>query len=112
MKKLLIATAVLAIAATAPVLAADNMSTDAKATMMTKHFFPKMDTNGDGMVSKEEHDAAGTKMFAEADTNGDGNVSMDEMKAMKKKEIEEMMAEKGTTTSSSSTTTTKTMMKK
>ena len=115
MKKLLIATAVIAIAATAPALAADKMmmSDDAKATMMTKHYFSKIDTNNDGMISKEEHTAFGEKMFAEADANGDGNISMDEMKAMKMKEMADMKAEKGAVTSSSTTsTTTKTMMKK
>lgn len=43
--------------------------------------FKMMDSNGDGMVSAEEHAAAVTKMFGEMDTNGDGNVTAAEMDA-------------------------------
>lgn len=47
-------------------------------------WFNKMDTNGDGMISKAEHDAFGDRMFNEADTNNDGVISRQEMAAAKK----------------------------
>ena len=35
----------------------------------------KLDTNGDGMISAQEHDAGATAMFQEADADGDGSVT-------------------------------------
>ena len=49
------------------------------------HWLAKMDTDGDGMVSRSEHDAFAEKMFHEADTNNDNMLSRDEMLAQKKK---------------------------
>lgn len=43
--------------------------------------FKMMDTNGDGMISADEHAAGVTKMFGEMDSNGDGNVTAAEMDA-------------------------------
>ena len=40
----------------------------------------KMDTNGDGAISAEEHAAGAAQRFAIMDTNGDGKISADEMK--------------------------------
>jgi len=42
-------------------------------------WFNKMDTNGDGKISRAEHDAFGTRMFNEADANNDGMLSRDEI---------------------------------
>ena len=51
--------------------------------------FQMMDSNGDGVVSADEHAAMAAERFAAMDTNGDGKVSSDEMDAhrseMKKK---------------------------
>ncbi len=41
----------------------------------------KMDTNGDGQVSRAEHTAGAQRMFAELDTNRDGVVTATEMEA-------------------------------
>lgn len=41
----------------------------------------RLDTNGDGQITKEEAEAAKAARFAEADTNGDGGLSMAEMQA-------------------------------
>lgn len=53
-----------------------------------KHF-EKMDTNGDGVVSREEFDAKHDEMFSKMDANGDGNVTKEEMKAAHKARMEE-----------------------
>ncbi len=44
----------------------------------------KIDTDGDGAVSKDEFMAHAEKKFAKKDKNGDGVLSSDEMKRMKK----------------------------
>ncbi len=90
MKNVLLIAGFLA-AAISPAFAADDMSVDDKAKMMTEYFYPKMDKNSDGKVTKAEHDAAGTIMFMKADANKDGAVSKDEMMAMKKEELTDMM---------------------
>lgn len=41
--------------------------------------FEKMDTNGDGLISRSEHAAGVQRMFAEMDTSGDGVVTVREM---------------------------------
>lgn len=41
--------------------------------------FEKVDTNGDGVVSKEEFMSAHEKMFAKMDKNDDGSLSKEEM---------------------------------
>jgi Ca2+-binding EF-hand superfamily protein len=41
--------------------------------------FAKMDTDGNGQISREEHAAGTERMFAEIDTNGDGVVTATEM---------------------------------
>lgn len=43
--------------------------------------FEAMDSNGDGMVSKDEFMAAHMQRFEKMDTNADGNVSKDEIEA-------------------------------
>ncbi len=55
----------------------------------TQFFFEKMDSDGNGMVSKAESDAFGAKMFNEADTNKDQFLSLAEVKAHKMKKKEE-----------------------
>lgn len=70
------------------------MHTDEMAKMKTEMAMKKMDTNGDGMISKAEHDSFGNKMFTDADSNKDGSLSSDEVMAAKKKEIDEMKAMK------------------
>ena len=45
--------------------------------------FKMMDTDGDGRVSRAEHQAAAKKMFTECDANHDGVVTADEMESAK-----------------------------
>ncbi|MBN8787333.1 MAG: EF-hand domain-containing protein [Terrimonas sp.] len=51
--------------------------------------FKKLDTDGDGKISKDEADKAEHKMikdhFSEIDTNADGYISKEEFKAFKPK---------------------------
>lgn len=51
---------------------------------MCKKKMKKMDTDGDGSVSKDEFMAHAEKKFAHKDKNGDGVITRDEMKRMKK----------------------------
>ena len=44
--------------------------------------FKLMDANGDGQVTRAEHNAAARKMFTEADANRDGTLTAAEMDAM------------------------------
>jgi len=47
--------------------------------------FKKMDTNGDGKISADEHAAAAKKMFDLADANHDGKLSPEELSAAHEK---------------------------
>lgn len=46
-------------------------------------FFEKIDTNGDGVISKAEHDAHSAERFKKMDRNGDGQITKDEIEAGK-----------------------------
>lgn len=56
---------------------------DRKARMIEK-----LDTNGDGAISKAEVEAAKAAKFAEADANGDGSLTMAELEAFHEAERE------------------------
>lgn len=45
--------------------------------------FEKMDTNGDGKISRVEHSSGAERMFAEMDADGDGIVTASELKSKK-----------------------------
>ena len=47
-------------------------------------FLKKLDTNGDGAVSKDEFMSKQEEHFSKMDADGDGSVTADEMKAAKK----------------------------
>ncbi|MDW3095499.1 MAG: EF-hand domain-containing protein [Gammaproteobacteria bacterium] len=51
---------------------------------MCKKKMKKMDTDGDGSVSKDEFMAHAEKKFSRKDKNGDGIISAEEMKRKKK----------------------------
>ena len=91
MKKLLAIAAVSIICLSAPAQA-NEKNIDGWAKRATEYFFPKIDTDKNGMISKSEHQAFADNMFKDADTNGDEMISRDEMMAMKKKEKMEMRA--------------------
>lgn len=64
---------------TTPVLALDSKPPAQPAPK--DGYFQKIDTNADGVVSKEEWLARGEQKFAEMDANRDGKLSKEEMKA-------------------------------
>jgi Ca2+-binding EF-hand superfamily protein len=63
---------------------------EAKIEKKADMWFSKIDTDGNGSITKAEHTAFGDKMFDETDTNDDGSISREELKAHKKKKEEEM----------------------
>lgn len=52
-----------------------------------KGMIKQMDSNGDGIVSKEESLAFVEMLYSTADTDGDGNLTIDEMRAHHKAEM-------------------------
>lgn len=82
MKKfLMLGTALVALGAISPAFA----SPDDKGPGKGDRFFAKMDTDGDGVVSKSEFEAHGDEMFSKMDGNGDGKIEKDEAKAAHEK---------------------------
>ena len=47
------------------------------------HMFKKIDTDGNGVITKAEHDAFSNKKFDEIDANKDGQVTKEEGKAFR-----------------------------
>ena len=47
--------------------------------------FAKIDTNGDGAVSREEFLAVAAERFSKMDADGNGSLSKEEMKSRRKK---------------------------
>lgn len=80
MKKLILP---LLIAALAMPVAA--MACPGKGDAKRGAHFQKMDTNGDGVVTADEHAAMAAQRFTKMDADGDGKVTRDEMKAGWKK---------------------------
>ena len=86
MKKLLMLSALVLTVGAAPALAGDYEGKgDHKGKMFEKH-----DTNGDGVISKEEFLDHATNRFSEMDANDDGEVSKEEAKAAHDKMREQM----------------------
>lgn len=88
MKKVTLA-AILASTATLGVAgyaAADHHRGHGKGQMIEK-----LDTDGDGQITKAEVEALKAEKFAEADANGDGGLSLDELEAFHEAERERRM---------------------
>jgi Ca2+-binding EF-hand superfamily protein len=52
-----------------------------RAAAIAAHMFQRMDTNGDGQVTREEADDAGKRLFDKFDRNADGAVTHEEAEA-------------------------------
>ncbi len=87
MNKLLATTALLLMCSAIPAFAMDDMMMNKDMKMMCEKKFDMMDTNKDGMISMEEHEAGAKMMFMDADINHDNMVSKDEHMAMMKKDM-------------------------
>ena len=90
MTKFFAAAALMLMCSSIPAFAMDDMMMNKDMKMMCEKKFDMMDTNKDGMISMEEHEAGAKMMFKDADTNGDGMVSKDEHMAMMKKDMSMM----------------------
>lgn len=86
MKKLTIPAIAMTVAMSAGVALADHHKGD------WEEKFRAADTNGDGVVSREEFHAAfpdkGEERFAKIDANGDGVITLEEKKAHKEQKKE------------------------
>ena len=58
---------------------------DSSQGNMYDKMFKAMDTNSDGMVTRDEFNAFGAKKFKEMDVNNNGQITLEEMKAPHKK---------------------------
>lgn len=86
MKKLMM----MAVAAT--VLAAPGAMANQKDGHKDGMWFSKVDTNGDGMISKSEHEKASAEKFAKLDANNDGQITQEEARAAQEKMKQEKPA--------------------
>jgi hypothetical protein len=92
MKKTLAVLSVLTLCSATSAFAMNHMKqmdTDHIKMMVGKHM-KMIDTNGDGLISKEEHKLGAEKMFKDCDANGDNMVSKQEMINKKMKEMKDM----------------------
>lgn len=80
MKKLLMLSAVLLTASAVPAFADSHGGKHHKGKMFEKH-----DTNGDGVISKDEFLGHAQERFSKMDADGNGEVSKEEAKAAHEK---------------------------
>jgi hypothetical protein len=83
MKKILMLTAAFMMFQSLPVLADDHEGGHEGKPKMERAI--KGDTNGDGMISKDEFLSKAQERFGTTDANGDGNIDRDEAKAAHEK---------------------------
>lgn len=88
MKKLLAFTAVALAMSMTPALADNHSDKGGKGKMFEKH-----DTNGDGVISKDEFMSHAEERFGGIDADGNGEISQDEAKA-KRAEMKDKMKER------------------
>ncbi|MEM6812093.1 MAG: EF-hand domain-containing protein [Pseudomonadota bacterium] len=102
MKKILMLTAAGFMIQAAPVLAEDHGDHKAHGKKdKMQAVFQETDTNGDGMISRDEYlshvQKKASEKFAEKDTDGDGNITMEESKSHyqeRRGEMKEKMKER------------------
>lgn len=89
MKKIVTLMSMTALCLSAPAFANDMDDKD-HLEKKVKFCLQKADTNGDGMISRAEHDTVSAQMFTQSDTDNNGSISLDELRVAKKKEKQEM----------------------
>jgi Ca2+-binding EF-hand superfamily protein len=72
-----------ATAGTTGATAPSGTTASGSATMSANDMFRSMDSNNDGALTAEEHQAAMRDKFSKMDTNGDGNLSEAELQSAK-----------------------------
>jgi Ca2+-binding EF-hand superfamily protein len=94
--KTVLAAAILSLVPAALIAAAANTSPPASGHWGEHGVFKSFDTNGDGVVTKEEAQAAANarvdKIFADLDTNHDGQITQEEVQAARAARRAEMEA--------------------
>lgn len=83
MKFLTIPAMAVALSLSAGTALADHHKSGGKDRM--GHYFTKMDSNKDGVITRAEFTAKSNKMFDKLDMNNDGKVTREEAKQAKKK---------------------------
>jgi hypothetical protein len=74
-----------------PVLAQDaQKNMQPNNSQHGKTMFEEMDTNNDGVISKDEFMASAGKRFDKIDANHDGKISHDEVEAFHKAQLEKL----------------------
>ena len=91
MKKILLACTALVLTVS-PVMAEDNGNHYGHDK---GGFMQKIDTDGDGKISKSEFVNSHEERFSKMDTNGDGYLEREEMKAAKQKMREKFKGKRG-----------------
>lgn len=90
MKKLLLLTAVGLVMQAAPVFAEDAVDGSKGPPPQQREQMKKHDTNGDGVISKDEFLNFAEEKFNKMDNNGDGTITKDEAQAAHKHRKEKM----------------------
>lgn len=99
MKKMMILSAAVMTLAAFPAMAEDAVDDAPPPPPEKGQMFDKHDTNGDGVISKDEFLGHAEERFSKIDTDGDGSVSKEEAKAghekMRKKIRKHMKERRG-----------------
>lgn len=78
-----------------PALADYDGKHEKKMEKKVQYYFDKLDANGDGVITRSEHNDFATKMFEETDADNSDTLTVAELKDQKKEEWKEMKDKMG-----------------